>query len=86
MGLPKLMEYCYAAQLRPGDCWCKSEFRAKWKDIEKEVNQIPIQNMVGDSQLYKELKMNMDPITAYTLDLWFKVLTKLTISRMTQKY
>lgn len=74
MGLPKLMEYFYAAQLRPVYCWCKSEFRAKWKDIEKEVNQIPIQNMVGDSQLYKEHKTNMDPITVHTLDLWFKVL------------
>ena len=51
MGLPKLKEYFYAAQLRPVYCWCKSEFRAKWKYVEKEVNQIPIQNMVGDSQL-----------------------------------
>ena len=32
MGLPKLREYHYAAQLRPVYCWCKSEFRAKWKD------------------------------------------------------
>ena len=57
MGPPKLMEYFYAAQLRPVYCWCKSEFRANWKDIEKEVNRIPIQNMVGDSQLHKENKL-----------------------------
>ncbi len=74
MGLPKLMEYFYAGQLRPIYCWCKSDFRAKLKDIEKEVNHIPIQNMVCDRQLYKELKINMDPITVHTLDLWFKVL------------
>ena len=74
MGLPKLMDYYHAAQLRPIYCWCKSEFRAKWKDIEKEVNQIPIPNLVGDKKLYKELKINMDPMTVHTLDLWFKVL------------
>lgn len=32
--------------------------------------------MVGDSQLYKELKINMNPITVHTLAQWFKVLKK----------
>jgi len=72
MGFPKLMEYYYAAQLRPIYCCCKSEFRAKWKDMENEVNQIPIQSMIH--KLYKELKTNMGPITVHKWDLWFKVL------------
>lgn len=47
-----LMEYLYAAQLRPVYCWCKREFGAKWKDVEKDVHQILIQTMVGDHPLY----------------------------------
>ena len=74
MGLPKLKEYYYAAQLRPVYCWCRSEFRAKWKDIEREVNQIPIQHFIGDNKLYKELKNKMDRTTVHTLGLWFKIL------------
>ena len=66
MGLPKLKEYYYAAQLRPVYCWCRSEFRAKWKDIEREVNQIPIQHFIGDNKLYKELKNKMDRTTVHT--------------------
>lgn len=30
--------------------------------------------MVGNNKLYKELKINMDPVTVHKLDLWFKVL------------
>ena len=72
MGLPKLKEYYYAAQLRPVYCWCRSEFRAKWKDIEREINQIPIQHFIGDNKLYKELKNKVDLTTVHTLGLWFK--------------
>lgn len=63
------MEYFYAVQLRPVYCWCKSEFKAKSKDIQKETNQIPIQSMIGANKLSKELESNMNQITPHTLDL-----------------
>lgn len=74
MALPKLKEYFYAAQLRPVYCWCKPNYEARWKEIEKEVNQQPIQNIIGDKELYKKLRKNIDPITGHTLEIWFKIL------------
>ncbi len=46
MGLPKLKEYFYAAQLRHIVCWCTPDYTAKWKDMEKEFGEHPIQSII----------------------------------------
>ena len=76
MGLPNLKMYYYAAQLRYVGCWCKPDYVAKWKDMEKRVNGHPIQNIVGDKEKFKEMKQHMDPVTSFTLGIWFKIVKK----------
>lgn len=60
MGLPKLKEYFYAAQLRYIVCWCKSEYTAKWKEMENECGGYPIQTIIGDKDAYKKVKTCID--------------------------
>ena len=74
MGLPRLKEYYLAAQLRYLLCWCKPGYRAKWKDIEREFEGYPIQNVTGDKQTFNKIKHNIDPITIHTLGLWHKII------------
>uniref|UniRef100_A0A3Q3ASL9 Reverse transcriptase domain-containing protein n=1 Tax=Kryptolebias marmoratus TaxID=37003 RepID=A0A3Q3ASL9_KRYMA len=81
MGLPKLREYFCAAQLRHVICWCTPDYIAKWKDMEKEFGGYPIQSVIGDEDRYERIKKNMDPITVFTLDLWFKTLKKHKIKK-----
>ena len=76
MGLPNLKMYYYAAQLRYVGCWCKPDYVAKWKDMEKRVKGHPIQNIVGDKEKFKEMKQHMDPVTSFTLGIWFKIVKK----------
>ena len=53
MGLPRLKEYYFAAQLRYLLCWCKPDYTAKWKEIEKEFEGYPIQDVIGDKDTIK---------------------------------
>ena len=76
MGLPNLKMYYYAAQLRYVGCWCQPDYVARWKQMEREVNGQPIQNLMGDRKAYKENKQHIDPITLFSLDIWYKIVKK----------
>uniref|UniRef100_A0A3B3I1X3 Reverse transcriptase domain-containing protein n=1 Tax=Oryzias latipes TaxID=8090 RepID=A0A3B3I1X3_ORYLA len=56
MALPKLKEYYIASQLRYLCCWCNPHYTGKWKNIECETLQEPIQNIIGDKELYETKK------------------------------
>lgn len=74
MDLPKLKEYFYAAQLRYILYLCKPDYpnyTAKWKEMEKEFGEYPIQNIVKIKK--HNAKKHMDLITLFTLELWFKI-------------
>lgn len=73
MGLPNLKEYFNAAQLRYIVCWCKPDYMVKWKDMEREFGEYPIQSIVGDKDTFNQIKKHMDSITVFTLELWFKI-------------
>ncbi|KAF7670040.1 hypothetical protein LDENG_00079520 [Lucifuga dentata] len=75
MALPKLEEYYISAQLRYIYCWCNPNYKAKWKDMEKELGTNPIQNLIGDREQYKKLN-DLDPITDFTLNIWYGTIRK----------
>ena len=75
-GLPNLKNYYYASQLRYIGCWCDGWYEARWKDMEIKLDNQPIQNMLGDKQAFKSKRQQLDPITQFTLDTWFKIIKK----------
>ena len=56
MSLPKQKEYYHAAQFRSIVCWCRLDYVAKWKDMEKEFGGCPIQSIIRDKEIYKKKK------------------------------
>jgi len=41
--------------------------------MERAFGEYPIQSIIGDKDTYKKIKNHMDPITLFTLELWFKI-------------
>ena len=76
LSLPNLKAYFQAAQLGPLLKWCDENYIARWKDIEKNVLQYPIQSLVGNVNLTKKLQGSINPITTHTLDIWFDLIKK----------
>ena len=74
--LPHLEKYYQAAQLRYIGCWCDDTYIARWKDMERRLHEQPIQSILGDEQTFKKVKSQLDPITKFTLDIWFKIVRK----------
>ena len=76
LSLPNLKEYLriHAAQLRYVHCWCKLDYETKWKDMEKSFGICPIQSIIGDRVTFKKVRHQMDLITIFTFELWFKLL------------
>ena len=74
MGLPSLKESYFAAQLRYLLCWCKPDYTAKWKEMEKEFGGHPIQSLTGDKEAYNKIKNKIDSIILFTLELWYKII------------
>lgn len=46
-------------------CMCRPDVETKWKDIKKEVNRQPIQNVTGDKDQNKQRKNNLEAITGH---------------------
>lgn len=70
MGLPCLLEYYYAAQLRPIICWCNPGYSARWKDLELAMCSIPLQAIVSDDVLIKYLLDRANPFINLSLKIW----------------
>lgn len=43
MGLPNLKAYFHAAHLRYIVGWCKPDYTAKWKELETQLGEYPVQ-------------------------------------------
>ena len=70
MGLPCLLEYYYAAQLRPLICWCNPGYYAMWKDLEMAMSGIPLQAIISDGALTKHLLDKANPLIGLSLKIW----------------
>lgn len=81
MSLPSLKEYYIAAQLRPLVCWCDMEYTAKWKTIEISQSDVPIQTLLGDRKRAGNLADSLDPVTLFTLQIWFKTVKRLGLGK-----
>lgn len=81
MALPNFTEYFYAAQLRYLACWCRPDYESKWKEMEREVQGFPTQILVGDKHLIGALRHAMNPIVAFTLEIWSTVVRKYKLKR-----
>ena len=77
MALPSLRDYYYAAQIRYVASWCDNTVEAKWKVIERNILDIPIQAMIGDKKITDSILGQLDPITSFTLQVWFSVVKQL---------
>lgn len=55
MALPCLVHYYRAAQLRTLVCCCDPGFDAKWKSLEQTHRDIPLQSILGDKTLQKNI-------------------------------
>ena len=54
LALPCLKDYYISAQLRILVCWCVSDYKAKWKEIEENISgTMPIQARIGHKRLIK---------------------------------
>ena len=55
--------------------------------MEIEFVKYPIQSLIGDQEIYKRIKKglkNIDSITTFTLELWFRVIKKYRIKKETK--
>ena len=50
MSLPCLENYYKAAQLQYLVCWCINDYEAKWKELEINQLDIPLQSLLGDTK------------------------------------
>ena len=85
MALPNLKDYYNAAQLRFVVSWCDETITAKWKAMETNSQDIPVQAMLGDKQLAKSNMDKLDPITSFTLQTWFNVVKRLKLEKESKK-
>ena len=74
MGLPCMLEYYYAAQLRPLICWCDPEYKARWKELELAMaNRVPLQAIISDVTLVNQLSDKENPFINLSLKIWKEV-------------
>lgn len=71
ISLPNRKDYFWAAQLGPLIKWCGENCSARWKDIEKAVERVPIQSLTGNIQLWTKLQDLIDPLISHTLAICF---------------
>lgn len=81
MALLNLRKYFYAAQLRPLACWCRPDYEFRWKEMEREIQGYQTQILMGDKYLRGALRHAMDPIVAFTLEIWNVIVEKYKLKR-----
>lgn len=79
MGLRNVKVCFYAGQLRYNVGWCNPDCTAEWKKMEKQLGEYPVQSIIGDEEAYKLIKNQINPITIYTLKVWFSIIKKYKI-------
>lgn len=84
MSLPNLIDYFYAAQLKPLISLCDNRIEAKWKDLETNDEDIPLQALLGDRKLAKSKIDKLDPVSAFTLQNWLTIVKQLKIEKQSK--
>ncbi len=72
--LPCLEDYYKAAQLRSLVYWCDLKYEAKWKDLEQNQIEIPLQALPGERTLQKKYLEKLNTWTTVPLNIWYKQL------------
>ena len=77
LALPCLKDYYVSAQLRILFCWCVSDYKARWKEIEENISgTMPIQARIGDKRLIKSLMETGNKWINLSLKTWLNVITR----------
>ena len=77
LALPCLKDYYISAQLRILFCWCVSDYKARWKEIEENISgTTPIQARIGDKRLIKCLMETGNKWINLTLKTWLNVISR----------
>lgn len=77
LALPCLKDYYISAQLRILFCWCASDYKARWKEIEENISgTMPIQARIGDKRLIKCLMDTGNKWINLSLKTWLNVITR----------
>ena len=72
MSLPHLEDYLKAAQLQYVVYWYKEDYDAKWKELELNQLDIPLQPLLGDKTLKTIYSSELSDLTKIPLNIWFK--------------
>lgn len=71
------MFYCQAAQIKTLLDLCNPSYSARWKEIEGNTTDgVPIEAIIGDNELRKHHREEMNPRLAVSLKICFKIITK----------
>lgn len=77
LALPCLKDYYISAQLRILFCWCVSDYKARWKEIEENISgTIPIQARIGNKRLITCLMETGNKWINLSLKTWLNVITR----------
>lgn len=74
LALPCLEDYYRAAQLRSLVFWCDPNCEAKWKRLEQNQINIPLQSLLGDKSLLNKHLENLNSCNTVSLRIWHKLL------------
>lgn len=81
LALPNLKGYFHAAQIRYIICWCDKDYVAKWKNLEKSVQEREIQSLIGDREETMSVIKQVNAVTRFTLKLWFNLAQKYKLEK-----
>lgn len=76
MSLPCLEDYYKAAQLQYIVYWCKVGYDAKWKELEFDQLDIPLQSLLGDKAFKTIYSNNLCDVIKTPLNIWYKEVSK----------
>ena len=72
MSLPCLVDYYEAAQLQYLVYWCINIYEAKWKEVEINQLDIPLQSLLGGTKTKTIYYQKLSTFTMVPLNIWFK--------------
>lgn len=81
MVLPSLKDYYVSAQLRPLVCLCNPSYKAKWKDIETSLTDVPLQALIGCTVRDKARPQTESNWVNLSLKIWFEIVKRYQLQR-----
>ena len=81
MSLPCLEDYYKAAQLQYLVYWYINDYEAKWKELEINQLDIPLQSLLGNTKAKTIYLEKLSTFTMVPLKIWFKECKNLKLER-----